>query len=407
MTRRAIALVGILAYFFALPAYSISFEQFDLLSRGDLSSTYGVTALDEPNRLAAHPSSEYVFVASRISDTVSVFKVNDLNLSLVGSARDGRLGVDGLNGAVALAVSPDGRFVYVTGFYDGAIAVFEFNEESETLTYVKNYKNGQADESGNVISGLSYFWGWGITDIKISPNGDFLYVSSNWKGGAFFKVNKDDGTLQFLGAGYPGFTGGNVALAVSEDSTELAVLNVNSDVVVIYTVDPVSGQLAQREQLKNNQNGVVALDYPVDVMYLNERLYVASHYSDSISVFEKQAGDDYQQIQVITRTSLGNDNVALSSLNGARSITIGVNNYLLHLASNLTDSITSFEIDQNSGLLTHFDTSRQGESLNSSTIDGLSDPWDIEALPKVAGLVALSKSGDSISVFQEEFPATP
>lgn len=76
--------------------------------------------------VAASPDGAYVFAAGENDHTISTLRRDATTsaLTFVEAQRDGRLGVDGLRRASALAVSPDGAYLYAIGHDDDAVAFF-------------------------------------------------------------------------------------------------------------------------------------------------------------------------------------------------------------------------------------------------------------------------------------------
>ena len=70
------------------------------------------------------------------------------DLTFLQSFTDGAGGVDGLLGANAVTVSPDGENVYVAGRFDHSIAVFARNPVSGVLTFQEVEKDGVAGVDG-------------------------------------------------------------------------------------------------------------------------------------------------------------------------------------------------------------------------------------------------------------------
>jgi len=79
-----------------------------------------------PTALAMTGDGRMLFVARAGDDSVSVFSRHPATgeLTLLERVVDGSAGVDGLTGAHAVAVSPDDRFAYVAGQFDDAVAMF-------------------------------------------------------------------------------------------------------------------------------------------------------------------------------------------------------------------------------------------------------------------------------------------
>ena len=83
--------------------------------------------------------------------------------------KDGVNGVDGLYGANSVTVSADGKHVYVAGRSDNAVAVFSRNSSTGTLTYVEMQKDGVWG-----VDGLD-----GAHSVTVSPDGKHVYAAAN------------------------------------------------------------------------------------------------------------------------------------------------------------------------------------------------------------------------------------
>ena len=86
----------------------------------------GVDGLDGAYSVTVSPDGKHVYAAGRADNAVAVFSRNSSTgaLTYVEMQKDGLNGVDGLNGAYSVAVSPDGKHVYATGHRENAVAVF-------------------------------------------------------------------------------------------------------------------------------------------------------------------------------------------------------------------------------------------------------------------------------------------
>src|SRR5947199_98064 len=108
-------------------------------------------------------------------------------LTSVQLLEDGVGGVNGLNGADAVAVSPDGTHVFVTGSVDNALAVFERDPATGTLTYVERLRDGIAG-----VDGLHK-----AQAVAVSPDGASVYAAGSADTAvAVFRVRRcGDGVL--------------------------------------------------------------------------------------------------------------------------------------------------------------------------------------------------------------------
>ena len=129
----------------------------------------GVEGLVGANEVALSPGGEHLYVASR-SGAVSVFARDPSTgeLTFLEVELDGVGGVDGIEGAYSIAVSPDGAHVYVAGGEEDAIAVFARDPGTGTLTFVEVQRDGVGAVPPDVISGPS--------SVVVSADGAHVYV---------------------------------------------------------------------------------------------------------------------------------------------------------------------------------------------------------------------------------------
>lgn len=88
----------------------------------------------------------YLYVAGQLSNAVSVFARDDTtgSLTFLDTVIDGVAGVDGLREVTGLAISYDrllGDFLYATSFGDDAVSVFE-RQSDGTLVYLESARDG-------------------------------------------------------------------------------------------------------------------------------------------------------------------------------------------------------------------------------------------------------------------------
>ena len=94
----------------------------------------------------------------------------DAPLELVELHLDGVLGIDGLQGAAGIAVSPDARLVFVAARVDNALSAWRVTNVAgrPSLRQFALYKDGEG--------GIDFLEG--ATDVALSPGGDLLFVVS-------------------------------------------------------------------------------------------------------------------------------------------------------------------------------------------------------------------------------------
>jgi 6-phosphogluconolactonase (cycloisomerase 2 family) len=149
------------------------------------------------------------------------------------------VGDDGdLNGGLAIAMSPDGNFVYEAGPFttggtnvSNAISVLARNPATGRLTPVSRLENGV-----NGVSGLSEMW-----SVAVSPDGRCLYATSRAdKSLGYFTRDQTSGALTFDGVVSEG-SGGVTGLAdarqvtVSPDGNNVYVASPDDNGVAVFS----------------------------------------------------------------------------------------------------------------------------------------------------------------------------
>ena len=133
--------------------------------------------LDGPEEVAISGDGEWVAVACRAGDSVLVFAVDTESgmLSPAAAFTDGVDGVDGLNGATGAAFAPDRDDLYVTGYYDDAVALFSVNDATEEWEFT-----GMFDEGEDPEVYLHYPRGVGVSDdgteVYVCASGDDAFT---------------------------------------------------------------------------------------------------------------------------------------------------------------------------------------------------------------------------------------
>ena len=220
----------------------------------------GVFGLNGASGVDVSADGRHVYVSSHGDDAVAVFArdaTSDL-LSFVETQEDGVGGVDGLDGASSIRVSPDDRFVYATGRNDSSLAVFARDASTDDLSFVTSASRG-----GTFIGLL------GASDVATTPDGRFVYVAGREDDAVAVFEQLANGTLDYLGAVEDGVDGANglagaSALAVSPDGLHLYVAARMEDAVGVFSIPP-SGIPEFIERKRDGVAGVFGLNEPTAV----------------------------------------------------------------------------------------------------------------------------------------------
>lgn len=197
-------------------------------------------------------------------------------LSVAQTVVDGQGGVDGLAGVRDVVVSPDGRHVYAVASQDDSIVAFARNDVTGTLGFLEVERNGVNGVAGMV----------GARAVAISPDGRHLYVAAAGEGNnavAVFARNAVTGLLDFVefrSDGVAGFDGleGAIDVVVTRDGSGVFVLGAAEDAIAVLSRDKASGSLAFVEVERNGVAGVSSFANPKALVLdpLRPRVYAAS-----------------------------------------------------------------------------------------------------------------------------------
>ena len=193
----------------------------------------GVDGLLAARSVTVSSDGKHVYSASGGDNAVAGFSRNPTTgvLTFVTTSKDGVGGVDGLGGALVATVSPDGKHVYVTGDTDDAVAAFSRNSTTGALTFVDFYKDGVGG-----VDGLN-----GAFPVSVSPDGDHVYIGGDTDDAvAVFSRNSTTGALTFVTTSKDGVGGvdgldGTVSLTVSPDGRHIYAGGSAEDAIAVLS----------------------------------------------------------------------------------------------------------------------------------------------------------------------------
>ncbi|MCP3870533.1 MAG: lactonase family protein, partial [Gammaproteobacteria bacterium] len=279
----------------------------------------GVEGLWGASSVTVSPDGAQVYVASRNDDALAVFDRDGLTgaLSFVAAHKDGVNGVDGLDGASSVTVSPDGEQVYVVSWGDRALAVFDRDGLTGALSFVAVHKDGV-----NGVDGL-----WNASSVTVSPDGAQVYVVSNDYRGALVVFNRDGltGALSFVaahGGGVNGVEGlwGASSVTVSPDGAQVYVVSRNDDALAVFNRDGLTGALSFVAVHKDGVNGVDGLNgaSSVTVSPDGAQVYVTGSSDDALAVFNRDGLTGALSFVAVHKDGVN----GVDGLNGASSVTV-------------------------------------------------------------------------------------
>src|SRR5437763_6857487 len=248
----------------------------------------GVDGLNGAHGVVVSPDGVHVYVASKTGDALAVFSrdVDTGALTFVQAKNDGVGKVNGLDGAEGIAISPDGAHVYVAGRNDDSLAVFSRDAATGALTYVEIQRDGYA----GVVQGLL-----GAKAVAVSPDGAHVYAAGSLENAvAVFGRDAATGKLTFIEVQREGQNGvlglfGAKAVTVSLDGANLYVAGGYDDALVVFDRNPETGMLTSVQLLEDGVGGVNGLNGAdaVAVSPDGTHVFVTGSVDNALAVFER------------------------------------------------------------------------------------------------------------------------
>ena len=309
------------------------------------------------NAVAVSPDSAYVYAVSPDRHLLAAFRrESDGTLVEVDSARDGVDGVDGLDIATDLVVSPDGQHLYVTSEGEQSVAVFERNSISGAIHFTQLRRDGVGGVDG-LAEPLS---------IAISPDGLHVYVAGHGDDSVtLFQRDTATGRLTFIELRRQGVGGieglaGVRALTLSPDGAYLYALSESA--LAVFARNPLSGRLIPVEVQRNAQALLGATDLAIAPG--GQHLYVTSTdtgQQSALATFRRDATSGKLAFMDVLRNPLADP------LDGARSVAVSADGRSVYVASTqfggINTALSIFGRDPTSGALTARGTA-DGVALN-------------------------------------------
>jgi len=265
-----------------------------------------------------------------------------------------------------LAVSPDGRNVYVASNVSSALLIFTRDPDTGGLT-ANTFATGCVAAIGTLFVCAEGDALEGAHDVVVSPDGRHVYVASS-SASALAVFDRDAATgsvLQKAGtdgcisdSGTEGACVDGVAMAaavgvaISPDGRSVYVAALGADAVTVFDRDPATGELTQKvgtDGCISETGGACAdgraLDGPVDIVVSRDGMsvYVASMNSDAIAIFDRDAatGELTQKgglAGCISETGTGGTCADGRALDSVRSVVVNADGRNAYATAELSDA---------------------------------------------------------------------
>ena len=334
----------------------------------------------------------------------------------------GCVGVQGLDRGYGVAVSTDGKQVYVASGDDDTLTTFARDPETGAVTWVGCLRDAALAAGGcTSVAGLD-----GARGVAVSPDGISVYVASG-EGDALavFSRNTTSGALTWAGcfrdseslvSGCTSVQGLDAPrdVAISEDGTSVYGASANDDAITTFGRDATTGALTWHgcvRDVSNSEAGCVTaagLDGPrgVDVSSDGKSLYVAARDGDAVAAFHRDTttgaiGWD-GCFRDVESTVTGCTKV--QGLDNPHGIALSPDGRSVYFPSEIDDTIARFIRDPASGALTYGDCIRDlGASPNGcASAEGLNGARQATVSADGSSVYVAGADDDAVVVFDRD-----
>jgi cysteine-rich repeat protein len=310
----------------------------------------GVDGVNGVQALALSPDTAgaHLYVAGTVDDEVAIFARDAQTgaLRFIARSKDGQDGIDGLDAVRGLAFDPDGAFLYTVASRDDALAVFRRDPATGLLTFVER-------ERDNVdgVEGLD-----GAEAVAVSPDGLHVYaVGHDERAVAVFAREAGTGAVTFASVvrdsvgGVNGLKGAR-GLAISADGKHVYVSGDDDDNLVLFTRDPSSGALTFVERYQDGDPGIDGLAGPAGVVVSPDgaNVYVGGDDDDAVAVFARNPSDGKLTFVELERDGVG----GVEGLDGVESVAVSPDGSHVYAGGSDEQALVVFRRDPGTGALT-------------------------------------------------------
>lgn len=316
-------------------------------------------------------------------------------LTFVDRAHDGVGGIDGLDGTRGVAVSPDGDNIYTAAELDNAVAVWARDRQTGAFTQIQLLKDGE-----NGIDGI-----FGASNLAISPDGRNVYVGGTFEAAlAVFDRDPASGLLEQIQilrspADAPAGLAAVVWTGVSGDGRNVYTASAAHNAVNVYRRDPSDGTLTFVQIVREGEGGIDSMLGTIfgAISPDGKNVYVTARLDDAVTVFER----DRATGALTLKQAVSDSQAGVDGLDGARAAVVSRNGQQVYVVSLLDHSVAVFDRDRSTGEISFVQVLKD----NTGGINGLRLPVSVVETPDGEHVFVAAFGERSISVYERR-PAT-
>ena len=356
----------------------------------------GVEGLNSINATAVSPGGEHLYAVADGDFSISLYRrnISTGKLTFVEIWRDDVGGVEGLDGARHVVISPDGKNVYVAAANDRTVTVFDRNPSGGSLTFNEAFDLG-AEGAGDVVF------------LAISPDGRDVFAATNddWPvdaGMAQFRRDAISGKLSLEFVYQDEVVSDHLdqisAIAVSPDGKHVYVTSLFDSALTVFSRKSANSELVIVETEIHRNGAEDGLSRPASVVVSPDGKSVNIVGDHSIATYARNSttGEvDFVEID-------SDDVNGVRDMAGARHAVFNPNGTHIFIVADISitnHSLVVFERNLQNGKL-EFTDSITDDDLDREYRDALLDPYSAAISPDGAFLYVANNNYDSIGVFK-------
>lgn len=337
--------------------------------------------LKEASCLALSPDGRHAYACSIGRDSLSVFSRDGDSgrLEFIRRLHNDQGDTDGLIRPMRIAISPDGRHLYVISSPPKSLTALARDPATGRLTFVASFDS--------LLDGFP-------ADVVVSPDGLFVYVSTTRAGVAVLRRDPGDGTLSLVETESL-FSVVSVfphQLAISPDGRNLYTFIPGLGYFAMSR-NPESGELTLIQTLKNGVDGVSGLLETVESAVVSangQQVYATGGHPGEVAVLNRDAATGLLALAQV----LKDENGGVFGLGRPNSLTLSPDGAHLYVVG-ADDSIVVFARRADDGSLAFITALLNGVE----GIRRLDFPTAVAASPDGGQIYVAARNSDSLIVF--------